>query len=159
MKKLILFISSLLLTGLTALQAQQVISSGGADFKGENVSLSWTIGEPVCETISNAGIILTQGFQQGYLRSNAIEDLFSLGISLKVYPNPTADDLNLLVKSDNFATMQFFLHNMEGKALTHGSVKADLTKIEMYRYPHGVYLLRIVKKSGEPVKSFRVVKQ
>ena len=159
MRKLILMLCISLTIGLLTLQAQQVISSGGADFQGENVSLSWTIGEPVIETLSNGGVILTQGFQQGYLRSNSIEDLFSPGISLKIYPNPTADDLNLLVKSDNFATLQFFLHNMEGKALTRGSVKTDLTKIEMYRYPHGVYLLRIVKKTGEPVKSFRIVKQ
>ncbi len=159
MRKLILMLCISLTIGLLTLQGQQVISSGGTDFKGENVSLSWTIGEPVCETLSNGGIILTQGFQQGYLLANSIEDIFSSGIKLQIYPNPTADDLNLLVKSDNFSTLQFFLHNMEGKALINGSVKADLTTIEMYRYPHGVYLLRIVKKSGEPVKSFRVVKE
>jgi hypothetical protein len=46
--------------------AQQVIASAGGYSVGETVSLSWTLGEPVTETFSGGGIILTQGFQQPY---------------------------------------------------------------------------------------------
>jgi hypothetical protein len=47
-------------------KAQQVIATSGGYFEGENLSLSWTLGEPVTETFSNGGVILTQGFQQPY---------------------------------------------------------------------------------------------
>jgi len=159
MKKLIIIALALSLFSFIKLQAQQLVSSGGGDYNGENVSISWSIGEPVIETLSNGPVVLTQGFHQSFTSSNSILDLAGPSLSLKIYPNPTADDLNLLTKSENFSTMKFFLHNMEGKEISQGLVKSDLTKIEMYRYPHGIYLLRIVKKSGEPVQSFRVVKQ
>jgi len=47
-------------------KAQQVIASSGGYYEGETVSLSWTLGEPVTETFSGGGVILTQGFQQPY---------------------------------------------------------------------------------------------
>ena len=159
MKKLFIIVLVLSLFGLNRLQSQQLISSGGGDYNGENVSLSWSLGEPIIETLSNGPVVLTQGFHQSFTSSNSILDLAEPSLSLKIYPNPTAGNLNLLTKSESFSTMQFSLHNMEGKAISHGLVKSDLTKIEMYTYPHGIYLLRIVKKSGEPVQSFRVVKQ
>jgi len=46
--------------------AQQVIASAGGYYEGENISLSWTLGEPVIETFEGNDIILTQGFQQPY---------------------------------------------------------------------------------------------
>ncbi|MBN1339430.1 MAG: hypothetical protein JXA03_08905 [Bacteroidales bacterium] len=42
----------------------QVIASSGDYFGCASASLSWTLGEPVTETFSNGGILLTQGFQQ-----------------------------------------------------------------------------------------------
>ncbi len=47
-------------------KAQQVIASAGGYYESENISLSWTLGEPVIETFSGGGLILTQGFQQPY---------------------------------------------------------------------------------------------
>jgi len=47
-------------------KAQQVIASSGGYFEGENVSLNWTVGEPVIETFTGGNLILTQGFQQPY---------------------------------------------------------------------------------------------
>jgi len=43
----------------------KVISSAGDYFVGSEITLSWTLGEPVIETFENGGILLTQGFQQG----------------------------------------------------------------------------------------------
>lgn len=46
--------------------AQQVIASAGGTFENQDISISFTIGEPVIETFTNGNIILTQGFQQPY---------------------------------------------------------------------------------------------
>ncbi len=48
------------------LNAQQVISSGGGHFEGSQLSVNWTIGEPVTETFTGNDVILTQGFQQPF---------------------------------------------------------------------------------------------
>ncbi len=67
MKKLILvFISAAFLTIAINTNAQQVIASAGGYYEGDNISISWTLGEPVIETFVGEDIILTQGFQQPY---------------------------------------------------------------------------------------------
>jgi hypothetical protein len=67
MKKSILFLIVIAFASLSIqLKAQQVIASAGGYYEGENISLSWTLGEPVTETFSAGGVILTQGFQQPY---------------------------------------------------------------------------------------------
>lgn len=62
--KLSLF--SLLTVFIAYANAQQVVSSAGANYSNSQGSLSVTIGEPVTQTVSNVSInfILTQGFQQ-----------------------------------------------------------------------------------------------
>jgi hypothetical protein len=45
-------------------KAQQVISTSGGYFENDNISVSWTVGEPVIETFSGVDVTLTQGFQQ-----------------------------------------------------------------------------------------------
>ncbi len=47
-------------------EAQQVISTSGGHYQTENISMSWTVGEPVIETFAGTDVILTQGFQQPY---------------------------------------------------------------------------------------------
>lgn len=159
MRKLILIINIPLIFGSFTLQAQQVISSAGKYFKQKNAEISWTIGEPVIETLSNKSVILTQGYQQGYISSNYTKDLIIEGLRLDIFPNPTAETLNLHVKNRDLNKLKFFLHNLEGKIISHGSIESSLTKIDLYRYSNGVYLLRVVQESGEAVQSFRVVKQ
>ncbi len=65
MKKLffLLTISGLILFA-NQTNAQQVIATSGGYYENENISLSWTVGEPVIETFTAGDVILTQGFQQ-----------------------------------------------------------------------------------------------
>ncbi|MBE0637429.1 MAG: hypothetical protein IH598_02810 [Bacteroidales bacterium] len=44
--------------------AQQVIATSGGYYENDNISLSWTVGEPVIEIFTGGDVILTQGFQQ-----------------------------------------------------------------------------------------------
>ncbi len=64
----------LLLTGLALafascvfqVKAQQVVATSGGSYEGANLSMSWTVGEPVIETFNTGTVSLTQGFQQPY---------------------------------------------------------------------------------------------
>ncbi len=64
------FVCSFIATAFIAFSltstAQQVTASAGGFYEGENISLSWTLGEPVIKTFEGGGAILTQGFQQPY---------------------------------------------------------------------------------------------
>jgi len=67
MKHLTLLISALAFAAcIFQAKAQQVVSTSGGYYEGENLSLSWTLGEPVIETFNSGNLILTQGFQQPY---------------------------------------------------------------------------------------------
>lgn len=67
MKKFtVLLIVTLFAGAFAQVSAQQVVASAGGYYEGENISLSWTVGEPVIETFSGTNVILTQGFQQPY---------------------------------------------------------------------------------------------
>jgi len=61
-----LFITLALIAGCIQINAQQVIATAGGQYQGDNLMLSYTIGEPVIETFSSGELILTQGFQQPY---------------------------------------------------------------------------------------------
>jgi len=68
MKSKINFLLAVLLLslGYNQIYAQELISSAGGYYEGNNLSLSWSLGEPVTETFTGGGVILTQGFQQPY---------------------------------------------------------------------------------------------
>lgn len=67
----------------------QVVSSGGGYFSSDNLTVSWTIGEPVISTLTSTDLILTQGFQQGNLFGTDVPLDPSLNsYTFKMYPNP-----------------------------------------------------------------------
>lgn len=75
--------------------SRQVIGSTGGDAAGSNITISFTVGETVIQTISNS-MILTQGFQQ----PDGGEDL---GDSLIFYSGitPNGDGVNDVWIIDN----------------------------------------------------------
>jgi gliding motility-associated-like protein len=82
----------LLLFVLNTLSAQSVspavIGSNGGFKKLGDVSISFTVGEPVTTTIkSNSGVILTQGFQQPSKISIIIDETDSIHIYTGITPN------------------------------------------------------------------------
>jgi hypothetical protein len=71
-KHLTKFVIAILLAGTFPSTAQtlspQVIASAGGYSTVGNVSLSWTLGETFTTTLENGNSILTQGFQQPFIR-------------------------------------------------------------------------------------------
>jgi hypothetical protein len=67
MKRLLHFTIALaMLVATSTVYAQQIVATGGGTFQSENLTLSYTIGEPVIETFTGENLTLTQGFQQPY---------------------------------------------------------------------------------------------
>ncbi|MCF8366769.1 MAG: hypothetical protein K9H16_13355, partial [Bacteroidales bacterium] len=103
-----------LLACFSQVKAQQVIASSGGYFENENLSLSFTIGEPVIETFTGTDFILTQGFQQPY--SFYLQQILNIpagwsGVSTYLDPlnksvdglfSPAVNDLIILASMDGF---------------------------------------------------------
>jgi hypothetical protein len=141
----------------------EVISSAGDYYVSSNVTLSWTLGEPVIETFSSTGNILTQGFQQPTYSVTAIDDKpGSDGEStqINVYPNPATDLLNVDLISAPKDGLLIQMYDLNGKVIIDKQVQSTPAQkqLDVSRIARGNYILRFVSTNGKLLKTFKVVK-
>jgi len=154
--KTILIIHFLVIVSF-CVSAQEVISSAGETQKISGYEISWTIGEPVIETISAGTIILTQGFHQSKLTiTPATEFLFS-DIELKVYPNPTNEFITIYINKigDN---LNYFLYDLAGKLLETKPIITTETKLLLQTRSSGTYILKVQRDEKETLQTFKIIK-
>lgn len=77
------------------------------------------------------------------------------GSFLNVYPNPGKD--HFYVEGVHGSALQVYSQN--GKKLFEQHLNTGRSKVEMGKYPSGVYLLRLVDKQGRPLASGKWIKQ
>ena len=73
-------------------QERSVIATSGGQASSGNLSLSWTLGEPITETYNAPGLTVSQGSHQGALTATGTHDA-SLFFEITVFPNPTSQVL------------------------------------------------------------------
>ena len=120
----------------------EVIGSSGGSFSNFNYNLSFTIGEISTETLQASNVILTQGFHQDYTNITNLSENMLIN-NVKVYPNPTNDQL--FVSFDNFESANIKLTDYTGRVV----LKKQNYFINHERYidlsflPSGLYLLSL----------------
>lgn len=124
---LIFFLYLIKSYGQTALTRSVVASTGGSAQVG-NTLVQFTIGDVATLTLQNAGIMLTQGFQQPeIIASNFVPNAVG---NMRVYPNPaigkTKIDFDLLTDGKVIIN----LVNNAGQIVHSSSVKSLAGKIE-----------------------------
>ena len=142
----------------------EVISSGEGDTSTANVSLSWTVGEPVSETVTGTNAMITQGFHQSHYEIISVEEYKNLGYDIVVYPNPTTDFITVEIKSESASAgntrIKFELIDLSSKLLFVDD-KVELKDqyfLDMSGFSAGGYMLRVSKINGELIHSFRIQK-
>ncbi|MBN1159273.1 MAG: T9SS type A sorting domain-containing protein [Bacteroidales bacterium] len=145
--------------GVSTALAQEIVSSGGAYHQNADASLSWTVGEPLTETLATGSITLTQGFHQGRILATSIGDFAADALKMQVYPNPAVYSLFLKVEGADFSVLQYKLFDIEGKILLTENIRSDMTEIDLESYPAGSYILRITTNKGIIVRAFLVTKR
>jgi hypothetical protein len=141
----------------TFLQAQEVVTTAGSYGETTSGSLSWTIGEPVIETITNETNTLTQGFQQSKLTVTTINDLKVSGIELSVYPNPTNSFLSIEVKTDKQRDFLLSLFDLNGRLILQKKMAGNKQTIKMQNYKPGTYILKVTEANKE-IRTYQIVK-
>lgn len=158
MKKKNGFIIILLLCALHVQGQQQVISSAGNFHSAASGSISWTLGELAIETLTTAGNILTQGFQQSRLTVTGIGDIPTLDYEIVVYPNPASDHLIIRTDKEQHENLYYHLYDLSGKIVLQDKILESETTITVNHLKSAVYLLRIIDGTRQ-VRAFKVVKQ
>ena len=151
-----------------AVYAQEVVSTAGSYGETTSGSLSWTVGEPVIETITDGTNTLTQGFQQSKLTVTAINDLKVPGIELSVYPNPTNSFLSIEVKTGKQRDLLLSLFNLNGKLILQKRMTGNKQTIKMQNYKPATYILKVyhvgrngrtvVTEGNKEIRTYQIVK-
>lgn len=143
------------------LGAQEVIATGGDYFETANGSISFTIGEPVIETVENGKNCLTQGFQQSNLDIFTHMDEHPIdnhptGKKWIVYPNPTKDYVKLRIP--DYEGKRYQLCTYRGKIIKEDKIRETETLLSLVDYPLAAFLIRVID-NNKYVKVFKVIKQ
>ena len=153
-----LFSLTIILLIGTVLTAQEVVSSGGETQSASGYEISWTIGEPVIETISSGTNTLTQGFHQSKLTITPVTEFFYPDIEMKVFPNPTQDFV-IIQFNEMIKNLHFSLFDLTGKVLKSKLITSTETRLNLKTYASGSYILKLSHNNQRPLQTFKVIKK
>jgi hypothetical protein len=116
-------------------RAQQVVSTGGYILKSE-VSVNWILGGSLSDI---------PAFDQSTLNKLRMGQLMESEISLKVYPNPATDFINIEITPVDTGRLILELYNSSGaKILNKVVVNQPLLQVNIKDIPSGIYLLKVL---------------
>ena len=159
MKKPITFLLVLLFPLFIIAQeiSQEVISSSGNYSDGSSGQLSWTLGELATETYGTADVSLTQGFQQPFYEVTAIFENLESNTLIQVYPVPSSDFITVEfeeIQND----MQIILYNLQGEIILRKQAESETITIDLNSLSPSEYILNIINKDKNLIKSYKIVK-
>lgn len=162
MKRSILFFLALVFSWSLSAQSSspQVVAPAGDSFEGETVRIDWTIGEPVITSIQSSERQITQGFHQPYLTITSVQDLPAEIGKIQVFPNPSADLVQIKMRFDQDREVRLQLLDVRGQIIwsqiVNGQQLEESTNIQSL--PNGLYFLNILLDDKQYSQSFKIQK-
>jgi hypothetical protein len=138
---------------------QDVIASAGGYNTATGITISWTLGETIIPNFKapDNSLILTHGFQYQVIITTIEENLETL-VTVKVFPNPASDNVNIKFEEPLDNEVNVVLINSQGKL--YKSIVIEATTVEkqinLQDIPAGVYYLKLIK--GKLSNVYKVVK-
>lgn len=146
-----------------------VIASAGDYVVNGNVSLSYTIGEPMVQTLYSTKNILTQGFQQpmdtisNSSLSSVNEKIVDNGspFSIEVYPNPFSDYIFIKVRGESNDKLTIELVNTLGQECLLPVVLeyfggTNVYKVNTGSLAMGIYIVRVTSSNSNLLHSIKL---
>ncbi len=129
-------------------RAQQVVSSGGSTVKPD-FSVNWILGGSLSDMPT---------IDQSALNKILKEQLIESEISLKVYPIPASDFINIEITPVDTGRLILELYNNSGvKILNKVTVYQPVLQVNVSDIPAGIYYLKVFQPSS-PNQLFKVEK-
>ncbi|HTA81850.1 MAG TPA: T9SS type A sorting domain-containing protein, partial [Bacteroidia bacterium] len=155
-------IAAVLVLGGRACFAQtttpDVIASAGSSSATPNVSLSWTVGEPISETGVSSANYLTQGFEQP--QTIVVTDVTSPVAgsgNVTAYPNPFTSIVSLQNNNEG-KTLNVELTDMDGKTVFKTTMVNKQQQFDLSTYSSGIYFLRVYDTDNKLVQTLKIDK-
>lgn len=138
---------------------REVIAAAGDYFVTPALSVSWTLGEPVTETVSNEFMMLTQGFQQGEkITLTTIKDPLARLFDIKVFPNPTSDVVNISINSEKDEILTVQIYSLTGEKVLSEKTSDKNIRLNLSDLAAANYLLSVRKLNGELITTYSINK-
>jgi hypothetical protein len=165
MKKIILFISVLLLSGLVSFSqdvqfSPAIISSGGSSNSNGGVTLSrWRIGQINVITLPS-----DENAQKMAMVVHSIQpDASPSDWTVTLFPNPVQSKLNVRFDMADEKEFAFELFDVTGRKMMSekkGIIFPDqVTELDLSQFAPALYLLKILPSGEGPFKQFKITKQ
>ncbi len=154
------FLCTIVLIGHTQQPVQQVIASLGSYSNNGTVSLSTTVGEAIITTHSSNSSVLTQGFQQPeYFIISSINETLGETLQIKVYPNPSAGNINIDLKNNHSEQVFLTVTDMLGQIVLKQNLLINtINQVDLQEEANGQYVFGITDKSGVLLSTHHVQK-
>ena len=141
---------------VTFTNAQNTITTTGSDFSGDNISISYTIGQLKVNTIDNVNstplILDFLQWVQYCFDVYVCRDYNS--ISFSIYPNPTSSFVNIsFEKLEAPITLRVF--DIRGRLINENIFSEKITQFDMSNYSNGIYFLSFYNFCGL-FRSFKI---
>lgn len=138
----------------------QVLSSAGNKFQNSSMSIEWTLGELSINTIKGTNGIITQGFHQPKYIITTVNELKTVIGDVHVYPNPTADLIQMKMAFEKVQTVQVLLFDMNGKKIWNNKFygRQILESASLKNLPNGSYFLNFIIEENKSTQSFKILK-
>jgi hypothetical protein len=143
---------------MSAAKAQESVNVAGGDASGSGGSISYSVGQVDYTTNTDVSGTVSQGVQQPYEIFTVEIKETELNISLSVFPNPTTNNLTLLISDYSNEKLSYQLFDMQGKLLNKGQVSAQKTQINTASLPSATYFISVVDQENKQIQSFKIIK-
>jgi hypothetical protein len=150
-----IFLAFLTLSIHTISSAQKAINAAGKTDYGNNIIVQYAIGEVVVEEIFSKANIVTQGVLQPNYVISSVKSVFDDQYSLRCYPNPVVDALNIETDFKGFTAVKIF--NEQGQLM--GIKTFNYAPINLSELTTGAYLLTLYSADTHVSKTIKIIKQ
>lgn len=156
-KPLALLLAGLLWSGIA--HAQESANSSGGNATSSSGSVSYSVGQVAYTSLTTSSGTVAQGVQHTYEISTLGTKDTTLNVSLKVFPNPTQENLTLQISEYNKEKLQYQLFDMQGKLLSTAKIISQFTIINTSSFPSATYIIHVVNLENKNIQSFKIIKK
>lgn len=157
--KLAFLVIYLALSHLGVIYSQQTVIITGNNSSGSGGSVSYSVGEINYTENSSATGSVIQGVQQPFeiLVVNSIPGFEGMLLQCSAFPNPTRDNLNLVIENNQIENLLYQLYDINGKLIEIKKVDSNKTTISMQQLVSSTYFLKVLQ-GNTVVKTFKIIK-
>lgn len=158
-KRLLLSVILLLGFGLIGLYAQENINATGGNALGGGGTASYSVGQVTYQTHIGTNGSVAEGVQQPYEISveTGIEESKGINLSFSAYPNPTDNNVTLIISEDVISGLSYQLYDNQGKLLQNEKITNNQTSIVLSNLAPATYFIKIKQRNKEII-TYKIIK-